>query len=274
MSSAPAWLAFAILPAVEASLILEGWVSVLAALEAGRREIQSVYVQEGKEIRTLAQIEKMAEQKGVKILVVSEDEINTLAEGKSHGGILALAGERQFQSLDEMVAGQKDAFVVMLDGVEDPFNYGQAIRALYAAGAHGLVVPQRNWDSALNVVARASAGASEYMPTARVADAKEAIAFFKSHGFRVAATAKEENSVSIYAVDLHGPLFMLIGGERRGLTAAALALCDVLLTIPYGREFRAELDVTSSTAILAFEVMRQRVWPQRRQKQSGKVELR
>ena len=61
MSSAPAWLAFAILPAVEASLILEGWVSVLAALEAGRREIQSVYVQEGKEIRTLAQIEKMAE---------------------------------------------------------------------------------------------------------------------------------------------------------------------------------------------------------------------
>jgi len=272
MSSAPAWLAFAILPAVEASLILEGWVSVLAALEAGRREIQSVYVQEGKEIRTLAQIEKMAEKKGVKILVVSEDEINTLAEGKSHGGILAMAGERQFQSLDELIAGQKDAFVVMLDGVEDPFNYGQAIRALYAAGAHGLVVPERNWDTALNVVTRASAGASEYLPTAKVAQAEEAITFFKDRKFRVAATAKDPNSISIYAVDLHGPLFMLIGGERRGLTAAALALCDVLLTIPYGRDFKAELDVTSSTAALAFEVMRQRVWPQRLQKPSRETQ--
>jgi 23S rRNA (guanosine2251-2'-O)-methyltransferase len=154
----------------------------------------------------------------------------------------------------------------MLDGVEDPFNYGQAIRALYAAGAHGLVVPERNWDTALAVATRASAGASEYMPTARVADAKEAIAFFKARGFGVAATAKDPKSKSVYAVDLHGPLFMLIGGERRGLNAATLALCDVLLTIPYGRDFKAELDVTSSTAALAFEVMRQRVWPEHRQR--------
>ena len=77
----------------------------------------------------------------------------------------------------------------------------------------------------------------------------------------MAATAKERPSQSIYSVDLHGPLFMLIGGERRGLNAEAMALCDVLLSIPYGRDFAAELDVTSSTAALAFEVMRQRVWP-------------
>jgi 23S rRNA (guanosine2251-2'-O)-methyltransferase len=150
-----------------------------------------------------------------------------------------------------------------LDGVEDPFNYGQAIRALYASGAQGLVVPARNWDTALSVVTRASAGASEYMPTARVLDVKEAISFFKAHGFQIAATAKGSKSKSIYSVDLHGPLFMLIGGERRGLNAATLALCDVLLSIPYGRDFKAELDVTSSTAILAFAVMRQRVSPKR-----------
>jgi tRNA G18 (ribose-2'-O)-methylase SpoU len=102
------------------------------------------------------------------------------------------------------------------------------------------------------------------MPTARAATPEEAIAHFKGRGFTVASTAKEKNSVSLYAVDLHGPLFMLIGGERRGLTTSAIALCDVLLTIPYGRDFRADLDVTSSTAALAFEVMRQRVWPQRR----------
>jgi len=243
-----------------ADFTLEGWISVLAALEVGR-PISAVYLQRDKDLREGSRIQAAAAKRGVEIKMASADEIDALAQGKSHGGVLALAGERQYQTLDELITGQKDAFIVMLDGVEDPFNYGQAIRALYAAGAHGLVVSERNWDTALSVVTRASAGASEYMPTARVADVKEAITFFKAHGFRIAATAKERNSQSIYSVDLHGPLFMLIGGERRGLNAATLALCDVLLSIPYGRDFKAELDVTSSAAVLAFAVMQQRVWP-------------
>jgi 23S rRNA (guanosine2251-2'-O)-methyltransferase len=243
------------------SLTLEGHVSVLAALEAGRRTISAVYFQRDKELRDGGKIRAAAAKSGIAIQEVSADEIDSFAQGKSHGGVLALAGERRFQTLDELIAGIQDPFIVMLDGVEDPFNYGQAIRALYAAGAHGLVVPTRNWDTALNTVTRASAGASEYMPTARVSDVKEAIAFFKSHGFRDAATAKDRRSQSIYSANLQGPLFMLIGGERRGLNAATLAQCDMLLLIPYGREFRAELDVTSSTAALAFEVMRQRTSP-------------
>ncbi len=249
-----------------APLTLEGSISVLAALEAGRREIEAVYVQQDKDVRNLDRIERAARAKNIPLKQVAEAEISALVQGATHGGVLALAGERAFQTLDELVTNYQlpgPPFIAMLDGVEDPFNYGQAIRALYAAGAHGLVVPERNWDTALGVVTRASAGASEYMPTARVADAKEAIAFFKSRGLRIAATAKDDKSKSLYSVDLHGPLFLLIGGERRGLNAATLALCDELLTIPYGRDFKADLDVTSSTAILAFEVMRQRVWPQR-----------
>lgn len=238
-----------------ADLVLEGWVSVLAALEAGRRPLHAIYVQQGKDVRGLDRIIRAAGAKAIELKHVPEAEIAALAQGASHGGVLALAGGRQFQTLEELA--EPGAFVAMLDGVEDPYNYGQAVRALYAAGASGLVVPPRNWDTALNVVARASAGATEHMPTAR-ADAKDAIDFFKARGFRVAATAKERNSVSIYTADLRGALFLLIGGERRGLNAEALAACDVLLTIPYGREFKAELDVTSSTAALAFEVMRQR----------------
>jgi 23S rRNA (guanosine2251-2'-O)-methyltransferase len=243
------------------SLTLEGWVSVLAALEAGRRPVTAVYLQRDKDLREGGRIRSAAAKHGVEVKLVSAEEIDSIAQGKSHGGVLALAGERQYQSLDELIAVKQDAFIVMLDGVEDPFNYGQAIRALYAAGVHGLAVPERNWDTALSVVTRASAGASEYMPTARIADIKEGITFFKAHGFRVAATAKERKSQSIYSVDLRGPLFMLIGGERRGLNATTLALCDILLSIPYGRDFKAELDVTSSTAALAFEVMRQRSDP-------------
>jgi 23S rRNA (guanosine2251-2'-O)-methyltransferase len=238
-----------------ADLLLEGWVSVLAGLEAGRRHIRSIYVQRDKDVRGLDRIQAAAAKRGVEVKLVSAEEIGGLAQGSSHGGVLAQAGEREFQSLDELASAGN--FVAMLDGVEDPYNYGQAVRALYAAGAAGLVVPPRNWDTALNVVSRASAGASEHMPTA-VADAQDALAFFKARGFRTAATAKERKSISIYAADLRGSLFMLIGGERRGLNAAALGACDMLVSIPYGREFKAELDVTSSTAALAFEVMRQR----------------
>lgn len=237
------------------SQLLEGWVSVLAALEAGRREIETVYIQQGKDVRGLGRIERAAGERGVPVEFVPASEIEARAQGSSHGGALAVAGERRFEDLEALA--QPGAFVAMLDGVEDPYNYGQAIRALYAAGASGLVAPLRNWDTALNVVARASAGASEHMPTAR-ADAEQALAFFKGRGFRCLATAKDKKSKPLYAVDLRGAIFMLIGGEKRGLTAAALAQCDELITIPYGRAFEPSLDVTSSTAVLAFEVMRQR----------------
>ena len=257
--SNPSYTAF-----MESSLILEGSLSVLAALEARVRQVHAIYLQQGKDLREAPRIRALAAERSIPLHSVPGSELETLAQGHSHGGVLATAGPRDFFTLAKLAAGLPNPFVAMLYGVEDPYNYGQAIRALYAAGAHGLVAPQRNWDSALSVVTRASAGASEYMPTARAATPEEAIAHFKSRGFTVASTAKEKNSVSVYAVDLHGPLFMLIGGERRGLTAAALAQCDVLLSIPYGRDFKADLDVTSSTAALAFEVMRQRVWPQRK----------
>ena len=259
---------------MESSLTLEGSLSVLAALEARVRPVHAVYLQQGKDLREAARIRALAAERGIPLHSVPGPELETLAlrfargqaPGRSHGGVLATAGPRDFLTLEQLAANLPNPFVAMLYGVEDPYNYGQALRALYAAGAHGLVVPERNWDSALSVVTRASAGASEYLPTAIAATPEEAIAHFKGRGFTVASTAKEKNSVSVYAVDLHGPLFMLIGGERRGLTASALALCDVLLSIPYGRDFKADLDVTSSTAALAFEVMRQRVWPSRRQK--------
>ncbi|MEX2144387.1 MAG: RNA methyltransferase [Anaerolineales bacterium] len=241
-------------------LHLEGSISVLAALEAGVRRIHAVYLQAGKEIRDVARIRAATKQRQLELNLVPGVELDALAQSHSHGGVLALAAARTYLPLEELASDQPNPFIAMLYGVEDPYNFGQAIRALYAAGAHGLVVPARNWDSTLSVVTRASAGASEHMPTAQVSKLEEAITHFKGRGFTVASTAKDPKSVSLYATDLHGPLFVLIGGERRGLNAAALAACDLHLTIPYGRAFHGDLDVTSSTAALAFEVMRQRVW--------------
>ncbi|MCS7071637.1 MAG: RNA methyltransferase, partial [Anaerolinea sp.] len=161
-------------------------------------------------------------------------------------------------SLDELIARSAVPWVVMLDGVEDPFNFGQAIRALYAAGADGLVVRPRSWLSAAGVVARASAGASEWMPTAIVETAQQAADWFRRRGMPTAVT-DHRRAVSIYEVDLSGPLFLVIGGEKRGVTRSFADAADMRLRIPYGRSFGQALDTTSAAAALAFEIMRQRL---------------
>jgi 23S rRNA (guanosine2251-2'-O)-methyltransferase len=146
----------------------------------------------------------------------------------------------------------------MLDGVEDPFNFGQAVRAFYAAGADGLVLRSRNWMSAAGVVARSSGGASELMPTAIVETTQDAADFFRARGLRIAVAAKEQ-AKSIYEADLSGALFLVIGGEKRGVTRSFADAADVRLSIPYGRRFAHSLGTTAAAAVLAFEIMRQRV---------------
>jgi tRNA G18 (ribose-2'-O)-methylase SpoU len=149
-------------------------------------------------------------------------------------------------------------FIVMLDGVEDPYNFGQAVRAFYAAGADGLVVRPRNWMSAAGVVARASAGASERIRTAVAETAQEAADFFRARGLTI-AVADKERAVSLYNADLTVPLFLLIGGEKRGVTRSFADAADLRLRIPYGRAFAPSLGTTPAAAAIAFEIMRQRI---------------
>jgi len=146
----------------------------------------------------------------------------------------------------------------MIDGVEDPFNFGASVRALYAAGADGLVLRPRNWLSAAGTVARASAGASELISTALAETAAEAAAFFRAQGLLVACATEERGSVSLYEADLTAPLFLLLGGEKRGITRSFLDQADLKLRIPYGRPMPHSLGTASATAVIAFEIMRQR----------------
>jgi 23S rRNA (guanosine2251-2'-O)-methyltransferase len=236
---------------------LEGILSVRAALRAGSRTIQAVYMRRDKHDQKLSALAREAEAAGVRVERVTAEALDARAEGKSHGGVVALVGPRSFLPLEALIADRPAPFVVMLDGVEDPYNFGQAVRAFYAAGADGLVVRPRNWMSAAGVVARASAGASEWMPTAVSDSAEEAAAFFRERGLLVVC-ADKERSIPLYDADLTVPLFLLVGGEKRGITRSFADQADVRLHIPYGRDFDAALDTTSAAAALAFEVLRQR----------------
>ena len=238
--------------------LLEGALSIQAALECGSRQIQQLLIDEKKRYDwRVSQLARQADAAGIPLTYRARADIDAMAQGNSHGGMVAVVGQRRFAPLDSLLPDDAPAFIVMLDGIEDPYNFGGAIRALYAAGVDGLVVPPRNWTSASAVVGRASAGASERVNMAVADSADAAAAFFRERGLTIAATAHSAEATSLHDADLTQPLFLLIGGERRGLTRS-LRHSDLQLRIPYGRAFAASLGVLSAAAVIAFEVGRQR----------------
>ena len=241
------------------SALVEGFISVCAALQGGHRRIQGIQMRAGKEDGQTRRLEQLARKSDVPIQRVSAEEIERRAGGKTHGGVLAQVGPYQFASLDSLTADKPIPFLAMIDGVEDPFNFGSSVRSLYAAGADGLVLRPRNWLSAAGIVARASAGTSELIPTALAETAADAALFFRDLGLTIACATDELGSVSLYDADLTKPLFLLIGGEKRGITRSFLDQADLKLRIPYGRSLPHSLGTASATAIIAFEVMRQRM---------------
>ncbi len=240
------------------SSVLEGVVSIRAALDSQSRPIERLLIRRDQRDYPVKKLATAAKAVNIPVEQVDETVIAQYAEGKTHGGVIALVGDRRFVSMDALITGVQNPFIVMLDGVEDPFNFGQAIRAFYASGAHGLIVRPRNWLSAASTVARASAGASERMPTAVAETLEEAASFFRSRGVLVAVT-DIDRAVSIYDADLTQPLFLVVGGEKRGVTRSFADAADIRLKIPYGRSFNQSLGTTGAASVLAFEVMRQRV---------------
>ena len=128
--------------ATDEKAVLEGAVSIQAVMDANSREIKTIYVQSGRRYRsrTVPSILRRAHSLDIPVEYVGAETIETLTDGQTHGGLVALVGPRRYVQLEDLLVGNYCPFVVMLDGIEDPFNFGAAIRALYAAGADGLVV--------------------------------------------------------------------------------------------------------------------------------------
>src|ERR671914_534887 len=237
--------------------VLEGVIAVRAALHGNSRELHRILIRADNDDRPVVQLEQRARASGVTVQRVGADEIDSVASGTTHGGVAALAGPRRFALLDELGAEATAPFLALLDGIEDPFNFGYALRSLYAAGAHGAILAPRNWMSAAGTVGRASAGASELLPLA-VVEPLEAVQRCSARGLAVVCAAAERDARTVHDADLRGPLLLVIGGERRGISRSVLSRADVVVQIPYGRDFRASLGTTSAAAVLAFEVLRQR----------------
>ena len=247
----------------EKSNLFEGIVSIRALLGAygsvlNNRRIEEILYDRDKTSRTpkeYAFLKHRAEDLNFQITEVSRSEIEALAIGQSHGGILARCSERTIPMLGDLPI-KENGFYVMLEGIEDPYNFGYALRSLYAAGADGVVLSPRNWMSAAGVVCRASAGASEQIPMYLCESSEMAVDTFKALGYRLIC-ADLPNSVPVYETDLSFPIFLVVGGEKRGISRSVLDKASAIVRIEYGRDFPAALSAASAATVLGFEVYRQ-----------------
>ena len=192
---------------------------------------------------------------GFELIESSDEELESITLGTSHGGIVAITGARTIPEISHDTKILDKGFYAMIQGIEDPYNFGYALRSLYAVGADGIILPPRNWMSAAGVVCRSSAGASELFDMYQ-ADPVEAVKLFKSHGYKIVCA--EENTDNILGeCSLPLPILLIVGGEKRGISRAVLDLADILVKIDYGREFKASLSAASATTMFAYEIMRQ-----------------
>lgn len=246
--------------------LFEGMTAISAVLDPeiatfNDRRITAVFVDKDRMVkkgRELAFLRRKSEELGFGIQPVPSEDLDNLTSGKTHGGIVAVCTDRTIPLLSDAAETIPErGFYVLLDGIEDPYNFGYTVRSLYAAGADGVILPPRNWMGVAGLVARSSAGTSEKMPMF-ISDPAEAAQVFKDKGYRVVC-AGIRDSVELYEADLTLPLLLVIGGEKRGISAKVAVLSDLTVRIGYSDKgnFRGSLSSAASAAVLGFEIMRQ-----------------
>lgn len=237
-------------------MILEGSVSVKAAVLGGRRKVCRVIADRQKNDRDLRFILRQAEASGIPAERVSPEEIAELAAGRTHGGILAEAEERRYDSLAACCRGE-NPFLFLIEGVEDPFNLGYIVRTLYSCGCGGLILRQRNWQTAEPLILKASAGAFDRMNIVMSEDPAAEIRRLKERGYRCFAAMRKDAAV-YDEIDYTVPCVIAVGGEMRGLSAGVRQETEKNIYIPYANDFRNALNASGAAAVLGFEVFRQR----------------
>ncbi|MBQ4064795.1 MAG: RNA methyltransferase, partial [Clostridia bacterium] len=233
---------------VSLRVLIQNQEEFLGGVGDNDRRIQAVLYDEArahKEKKEFAWLTHRGEALGFTVEPCSRERIDDLAIGNTHGGIIAFCGHRSLSSFSPDNLSDK-GFYVMLEGIEDPYNFGYALRSLYAAGVDGILLPERNWMTAAGVVCRASAGASELLPMFIARDGF--IHGMKQKGYKIIC-ADLRDSVSLYDADLSLPLLLVVGGEKRGISASLLENADVRVRIDYARDFDASLSAASAATV-------------------------
>lgn len=229
----------------------------LAAGREARRLILSASARPSPELRAITDAARRAK---LPVDHVPADRMSRIAGFDGHQGVLLEVGERRWASLDQIAerarAARRDQFVLVLEHLQDPTNFGTLLRSAEAAGVDGVVFPERGAAPLSAAAVKASAGASEHLLLARLPTIGEAIHELKLAGLRLVA-ADQDAPASAWDSDLGGPIALVVGSEGSGLSGATKRRCDLLVSFPMAGRV-ASLNAATAGALLLFEVVRQR----------------
>jgi len=228
-------------------------------LLAGGRDIERIYVQSGEREGSAVQLIGIARERRITVIECDKKKLDVLSGGARHQGIVAIAAERNYYSIDEILAyaeerGEKP-LVVVLDGVEDPHNLGAIIRSAECLGAHGVIIPKRRAVGLTATVAKASAGAIEHMRVAKVTNIATAIDELKEKGLWIYAA--DMGTDTYYSTDLTGAVALVMGNEGSGISRLVKEKCDFTVSIPMLGNVNS-MNVSCAAAVILADVVRQR----------------
>lgn len=235
---------------------MTGFHAVEEALEAGRA-LDRIVIAKGRHGGRVEEIVRRAKARGVPVRFEDRQQLDRLAGTQQHQGIAALAAAKPAAALEDLLrARDAQGLIVLLDGIEDPHNLGAIVRTALAAGASGVVIPERRAAGLSDTVERASAGALAHLPVARVKNLVRAMEEMKEAGYWLVGlderAEKEYNDV-----DLKGQVGIVLGCEGEGLHELTRKRCDFLVSIPTTGPVKS-LNVSVAAGVVLFEVVRQR----------------
>ena len=247
-------------PAEETEGQLEGRNALTEALRSGRT-IDKVFIATGDTDKALQRLAAQAKEAGAVVVPVARRKLDAMSTTRSHQGVIALAAAREYCSVDDILQEAADRgeapLIVICDELSDPHNLGAILRSAECAGAHGVIIPKRRSVGLTAVVAKASAGAVEYMKVARVTNINATIEELKQKGVWIFGTAAE-GSIPMYQADLKGPAAVIIGSEGDGMSRLVRQNCDVIVHIPMKGRITS-LNASCAATILLYEAVRQRL---------------
>ena len=247
-------------PVEEVEGQLEGRNALQEALRSGRT-IDKVFIADGEIDRGLQRLAAEAKEAGAVVVPVDRRKLDAMSTTRAHQGVIALVAAHLYYTIDDILeeaaSRGETPLIIVCDELSDPHNLGAILRSAECAGAHGVIIPKRRSVGLTATVAKASAGAIEYMKVAKVGNINNAIAELKEKGVWIYGTAAE-GSIPMYKADLTGPTAIVIGNEGDGMSPLVRKNCDVMVHIPMKGRITS-LNASAAASILLYEAVRQRL---------------
>jgi len=239
--------------------VIEGRNAVIEAFRAGKA-IDKLFILDGAQDGPIQTIKREAKKRDTMIKFVTRERLDQLSQTGKHQGVIAYAAAYTYAEVEDILAAarsKKEApFVFLLDNIEDPHNLGAIIRTANLAGAHGVIIPKNRAAGLTAAVARASAGALNYTPVARVTNLAQTMEALKKEGLWFVCA--DMDGTTMYQLDLTGPIGLVIGNEGDGEGRLIREKCDFVASIPMKGDIDS-LNASVAAGVLAYEIVRQRM---------------